>query len=254
MSARHSDLFVAWQDVHGRSIYPVARLRVTEATEAKEPLYEFRYIRGAREAMKSGFVAFDSFPTLDETYLSRKLFPLFQNRIMPTNRPDYAGYVEELGLSVETADPIKLLARSGGLRSTDHIEIYAAPPCRVNLCDWYFLLRGIRHLPSSAEERIESLPQGARLSVMRDVQNEYNPNALLLRSDDDQKVNLGYIPDLLVDDLAKLDLARDKFKVTVARVNLRPAPIQHRVLCHLEVRWPEGRTPFTSDRFMPLKP
>jgi hypothetical protein len=246
MTPDYTDLFVAWQDTVGRGIYPVARLRVG----AVPRLYEFRYIQGALQARKHGFMAFDSFPELDETYVSHELFPFFKNRVMPQKRPDYAGYVTELGLSVETADPLELLARSGGLRATDRLEIYSAPRSETNSCIWHFLVRGIRHLPPSAENRCASLELGELLYVMRDVQNQHNPKALLLRTDD--KVNLGYIPDLLVDDLAKLDLSSGTFRVTVAQVNPPPSPVQHRVLCHLQASWPTAQQPFASDRFKPI--
>ena len=241
-----TDLFVAWQDTAGRGIYPVARLRVG----AEPRCYEFRYIRGALQAQTHGFMPFDSFPALDETYVSDELFPFFKNRIMPANRPDYAGYVTELGLAVEVAQPLELLARSGGLRATDRLEIYSAPRSEADACDWHFLVRGIRHLPPIAESRIEKLATGESLFVMRDVQNEHNPKALLLRSED--KVNLGYIPDLLVDDLAGLDMSIDAFKVTVAKVNPSPSPIQHRILCNLQASWPTGHRPFASERFTPI--
>lgn len=247
MTSPHSDLYVAWQDTVGRGIYPVARLRVDDSGEQS---YEFRYIRGALEAQAHGFVAFDSFPDLTSTYRGRQLFPFFKNRVMPPSRPDYAGYVLELGLSVESAEPLELLARSGGLRATDRLEIYAAPRVDANSSVWHFLLRGIRHLPPSAEQRILQLQPGMPLYVMRDVQNQHNPKALLLRSED--KINVGYVPDLLVDDLANLDLSRDNFQITVAQVNPPPTPVQHRVLCRVHARWPDERKPFSSARFAPL--
>jgi hypothetical protein len=243
-----TDLFVAWQDIAGRGIYPVARLRV----EAEPRLYEFRYIRGALQAQEHGFIAFDSFPALGETYVSDELFPFFKNRIMPPNRPDYAGYVTELGLSVDAAEPIELLARSGGLRATDRLEIYAAPRSDADACNWNFFVRGVRHLSPTTEARIAKLAAQEPLFVMRDVQNQHNPNALLLRTED--KINLGYIPELLVDDLAELDITPDTFKVTVAKVNPPPSPIQHHISCNLRASWPAGRRPFASERFEPIGP
>ena len=242
------DLYVAWQDSVKRGIYPVARLRVHEGEHAP---YEFRYIRGALAAQSHGFVPFDSFPRLTETYLGSELFPFFRNRVMPTGRPDYAGYVHELGLCVEDADPVTLLSRSGGVRATDHLEIYAAPRDDEGCSCWHFLVRGVRHLPQ-AEARIDRLEPGERLYAMRDVQNPFNARALLLRSED--KINLGYVPDLLVDDLAELDFSPDAFEVTVARVNSHPAPVRHRILCQLKTRWPPSRRPFASPRFEPLDP
>lgn len=249
MIPSHPDLFVAWQDTAARGIYPVARLRVEDA---EQRIYEFRYIQGALEAKERGFVAFDSFPEFSQTYRGHELFPFFKNRVMPPNRPDYAGYVTELGLSVDTADPLALLARSGGVRVTDRLEIYAAASDDASACVWHFLLRGIRHLPPSAENRIASLTPGEPLYVMRDVQNPYNQKALLLRSADN--VILGYVPDLLVDDLRDVDLSANNFKFTVGQVNPPPSPVRHRVLCHLQSRWPDGSKPFMSERFTPIPP
>jgi hypothetical protein len=247
VSLKHSEFFVAWQDAVGRVFYPVARLRITE--EEGAPLFEFCYIRGAKEAQKQNFSAFDAFPEKGDTYVSDELFPFFQNRVMRSNRPDYAGYVTELGLSAETADPLALLARSGGTRATDRLEIYAAP--QGDAAAWYFLLRGVRHLPPIVEERIATLTEGEQLFVTRDVQNKHNPGALLLRSED--KINLGYIPDLLVDDLTRFELTPGNPVINVVRVNLPPSPVQHQVLCRLQAPSPQGLKPFTSDRFLPIE-
>lgn len=248
MNTPITQLFIAWQDTVGRGIYPVARLRVIE--RAGVSAFEFRYIRGALRASAQGFVPFDSFPELQKSYVSQELFPFFKNRVMQPNRPDFAGYVDELGLAGVEAGPLMLLARSGGTRATDRVEIYAAPSGDADSCVWHFLLRAVRHLPPSAEERIGRLTAGERLYVMRDVQNEFNPHALLLRSDD--KVNLGYIPDLLVDGLSSLDFDEAGPVVTVARVNPPPSPVQHRVLCELRAVWPAGKHPFSGEQYRPI--
>lgn len=248
MNTNHLQLYVAWQDAVGRGIYPVARLRVEETSSTRR--FEFRYIRGARRAERHGFSAFDSFPHMHDVYVSQELFPFFRNRVMQPNRPDFAGYVAELGLSESTADPLLLLARSGGTRATDRIEIYAAPQGNADSCTWHFLLRGVRHLHRTAEERIERLIPGERLYVMQDLQNDFNSRALLIRSED--KINLGYIPDLLVDGLGSLEFTRDQPVVTVSRVNPSPAPVQHRVLCELRAQWPAGQHPFSAEQYEPL--
>lgn len=247
MSNHSNDLFVAWQDGVGRGIYPVARLRVDDQTGRRQ--FEFRYIRGAMHARSRGFSPFPSFPALNGVYRSHELFPFFKNRVMQPNRPDFAGYVTELGLPQE-ADPIALLARSGGTRATDRIEVYAAPASEMDTCIWHFLLRGIRHLSAAAESRIAGLVPGERLYVVKDVQNEFNPHALLLRSED--KVNLGYVPDMLLDDLNRLECTADNPVVTVDRVNPPPSPVQHRLLCRLRAHWPAGMSPFNSERYQPL--
>lgn len=248
MTDASTQLFVAWQDAVGRGIYPVARLSLEH--DGEQRIYEFRYIRGALQAQERGFQPFLSFPDLRAAYRSTALFPFFTNRVMPPGRPDYAGYVAELGLSAATAEPIALLARSGGVRVTDRLEVYAPPRFEAGACELHFLLRGVRHLPPGVEARVARLEPGERLYVMRDVQNEFNAEALLLRTAD--KVAVGYVPDLLVDDLSRLSLAPDNPVVTIERVNAPPSPAQHRVLCRLHARWPAGLRPFASERYAPL--
>lgn len=248
MNDHPSDLFVAWQAGAGRGVYPVARLRVDDGNKRRQ--FEFRYLRGAVQARNRGFSPFPSFPALDDVYRSHELFPFFRNRVMQPNRPDFADYAAELGLSQVDADPIALLARSGGTRATDRIEICAAPTSEVDTYTWHFLLRGIRHLSNAAEDRIADLAAGERLYVMKDAQNEFNPQPLLLRSGD--KVNLGFVPDMLLDELCRLDYTPDNPVVTVVRVNPPPSPLQHRVLCRLTAQWPAGMSPFNSDRYQPL--
>lgn len=47
---------------------------------------------------------------------------------MSSRRPDYPQYLSALGL--EHADPVELLARTGGRRATDTIQVVPAPDPR----------------------------------------------------------------------------------------------------------------------------
>ncbi|XXT21843.1 HIRAN domain-containing protein [Sorangium sp. So ce429] len=243
-------LFVTWYDSNHRSIIPVARLVHHGGTDGD--LYEFRYIRGALEAMDRGFQPFIGFPDLYKVYRSPSLFPFFSNRVMPTTRPDYLAYLQVLGLDPAEADSVEILARSGGRRETDRIEVVPAPvQDESGGYTTRFLLRGIRYIPG-AEERIARLASGERLFWMLDPQNESNLSAVALRSAD--KCLLGYIPDYLVTDIAKLIERRVSMHVFAERVNLPPAPLHHRVLCRLEARWPDGFVPFQGEQFQPVSP
>jgi hypothetical protein len=68
-----------------------------------------------------------SFPSLEGVYRSSFLLSLFSNRVMNHSREEYDEYVADLGLSPDQAEPFTVLARSGGRRSTDKLEVFAPP-------------------------------------------------------------------------------------------------------------------------------
>ncbi|HSN99471.1 MAG TPA: hypothetical protein VLS89_14345 [Candidatus Nanopelagicales bacterium] len=243
-------LFVTWFAPQKRAILPVARL--VQRPEGDQETFEFRYIRGALEAITHGFRPFLAFPDLRHVYRSRALFPFFTNRVMPTTRPDYVSYVQSLGLEPGDADAVEILGRSGGKRETDRIEVVAAPaPDESGAWITHFLVRGIRYMPG-AEERIGRLTAGERLFWMLDVQNPMNPGALALRTSDNQLI--GYLPDYLVSDAVRLIEERSPVNVLVERVNPAPTPLHYRLLCKLEAVWSSAFAPFQGEQLQPLDP
>jgi len=89
-----STLFLAWQDQNSRSWFPIGRLRFDGTN------YQFTYTQGVLEAQqKCGFEPLPSFPCLGEVYTSTYLFPVFANRLMPKNRPDYSSFLHWLAKS-----------------------------------------------------------------------------------------------------------------------------------------------------------
>jgi hypothetical protein len=242
-------LFVTWFDPERRDIFPVGRL--VRRQEPEGELYEFTYIRGARQAKERGFLPFLAFPDLGVVYRSRRLFPFFTNRVMPTTRPDYAEMLQALALDRGHPDAMEVLGRSGGGRETDRIEIVPQPALdeATGAYTTHFLVRGIKHTPG-AEERIGRLQGGERLLWMLDAQNAANPNAVALRTED--RYLLGYVPDYLLTDVGQLVERRAPTEFRVERVNLSPAPVHHRLLCRLEARAPQGFAPFQDDRFRPI--
>lgn len=239
-------LFVAWQDPEGRAIIPVGRL----TRQARG--YRFEYIRGALRAHDRGFLGFVEFPQFAAHYTSDSLFPLFQNRLMPTARPDYVEHVQALGIDPADADPMGVLARSGGTRATDRVELFAPPSFIADKQRWesYFLLRGVRHRPRSAQQRILELKPQERLYVMLDFQNEHNARALLLRTEDGHAI--GHLPDYMVEDIAQLVDMPGQIEVRVEQVNPPPTPVHHRVLGRLVARWNPGFHPFSGTDYTSL--
>lgn len=238
-------LFAAWQNPASRAILPVARL-LRDASGG----YEFAYIRQAERAREDGFTPFVTFPELGQVYRSAELPPLFTNRLMPTSRPDFPAFVTQLSLD-EKAEPLDILARSGGRRATDSIEVFAPPVSTGGgRSETFVLVRGTRHLPG-AEDAIGELSIGERLFVMHDFQNPHAGHALAVRTE--KQALVGYLPDYLALELARLGASTDAaLAVTVERVNLPPAPSSHRLLCRVTLPEQLGARMFRGDPYAPI--
>lgn len=224
-------LFVAYQDTVSRTWTPVARLT------HDGQFYHFSYTRGAKNL--HDFVPFGRMNELDAEYVSEKIFPLFANRLLPKSRPEYKDYLNWLGLSDVGHDALEELARTGGLRATDSLELIPCPePTSSNQYEVYFFCRGLRYLPAESQARSLTLEKGDRLYLMQDLQNSIDGMALLLRTDDPVTA-VGYVPlyySAEFSSLIKL-VGADAAKVTVEKVNA-DAPVQYRVLCKFSAPWP----------------
>jgi len=146
----------------GRSL-PIGRLSFADGR------YEFEYVEGAR-----GGHPLVSFPDLDVKYVSSVLFPVFANRVMSPNRPDFADYLTWLGLDGKNAHPMTLLARSGGRRITDALRVIPYPEGRPGeVYESHFLVSEdeFSPLPKSVAEylrpEIERVGAEPELSVER---------------------------------------------------------------------------------------
>jgi hypothetical protein len=243
-------LFVSWRSPQTRRIYPVGRLTFETPTHR----YGFHYINSARHASGDGFTPFPEFPRLSTVYRSTQLFPLFANRVMPVTRPGYASFLTALGLSEKDANPMAILARTGGRRETDQIELFPAPTLdSAGCCTTYCLLRAIRYRPRpTTEERIAKLAEGEQLFLMPDPQNVVDPSAIAVRTNDNHLI--GYLPAYLTSDLWKLQGHCPSTDLYVARVNPPPAEAHHRLLCRIVSCWPAGFQPFADEAFQPIAP
>ena len=242
-------LFLAWRDPRSRAWFPVGRLTYDGDT------YQFVYTKGAQEAQQqAGFQPLRTFPKMDEVYRSDSLFPLFSNRLLSHSRPDYEEFVRWLNVPRSEDDPIALLARSGGRRVTDELEVFPTPEQDDSgSYHIHFFSHGLRHLPPASVEHIKRLQPGDRLLLLSDFQNPRDPMALALRTDDPEPFLVGYCPRYLLDDTFDV-LQNDpgSVRVAVERVNLPPAPLQLRLLCNLSARWPRAFVPCSSDKYQPI--
>jgi len=249
MSPRSPVLFVTWRSPKTHSIIPIGRLIYRDEDE----LYEFAYIRKAQKARQKGFLPFLDFPYLGNFYLSHQLFPLFANRVLASTRPEFNAYAGGLGLSAETANPMQILARTGGRRETDQIEMFPLPlpDPQTGAFVTHCLIRGIRYMPQPfVEERIACLNPNEPLMILWDAQNEIDAAALTVRTLD--SVLLGYLPAYLKWELWQLLIACPQCRVFVERVNPPPAGVHHRLLCRVEGSWPAGYVPFSTEDYQPI--
>jgi len=239
-------LFVSWRDPEVGSIHPVGRLirRVSRDGER----YSFACLKLADRLR--GFEPLPGLPDLHRRYDSERLFPVFANRVMPRTRPDLDLLASRVDLGGD-ADPFEVLARTGGRRATDRIEVFAGPirTPEGESCVLFFA-RGIRHVDGAADA-VASLLPGDRLMIVDDPGNAHNPRALVLRASDHQPI--GWIPDYLVEHVHELrQLNGADPVVEVEHVNDATVAPHMRLLCRLRAPWPEGYVPFSDAVFQTL--
>ena len=248
-AASEHTLFLAWHDrTHTRQWFPVGRLDV----RADEPEYRFRYIGGAARAQDEvGFPLLLDFPDIKGDYQSSEIFPLFQNRIMSDKRRDFHNYLQTLDLPPSNANPIKILAASGGRRVTDSYEVF---PEIVKLDDGSFtcrfFLHGARYTNESARNRLDSLEKGEDLIVALELNNPATTLAVQIQTTDYHMI--GWAPRYLIDDLVMaMAESPGKYEARVARINPKPAPSAHRLLIEMSGRWKKHK-PMSSDDYTPM--
>lgn len=241
---RNRVLYLAWQDKGStRQWFPVGRLDVSSSN------YKFRYLAGAQRAHdESGFEALYDFPNFYKEYESPQLFPLFKNRVLTKGRRDFEDYLKCLNLS-GNADSIEILSVDGGTRVTDSFEVFPEPVRREDgsfVCK--FFVHGIRHINTSAQERVTLLSGGEDLLLAVELTNPVTKIAIQLQTEDHYII--GWTPRYLVDDLVHvISNDPDVYRAKIIKVNVPPAPFNQRILVELSCKWPEGHRPMSKNDF-----
>ncbi|MGD1173771.1 hypothetical protein ACKUVQ_10850 [Mycobacterium seoulense] len=236
-------LVVTWQNPIDRRISPVGMLNFDGQT------YSFYYIRNALRV--AGFRPFLGFPDLQVRYQSNRLFPLFAQRAMTPRRPDFTRWVTRLGLT-EDATPWEQIARSGGRREGDTIQLFPAPVISDGRLDCDFLVHGMRYvlerkLPvgkefwrpptrTELEARLSTLRPDDELRLLNEPTNRVNTRAILATTTDD--FPLGWVPDLLVEEIHRVP-NRSSVRASVRVVNGPEAGWHLRLLAHLTAEVPD---------------
>jgi len=237
-----SKVYLAWQDPSSRQWYPIGQLTFDGDR------YRFAYTKGAAAA--PNFIPFGQMKDLYATYQATDLFPLFANRLLSKSRPEYKDFLHWLNFAESEADPMALLARTGGPRETDSLLVFPCPePSPYGSYTVHFFSHGLRYLPKETIEVVSKLQPSTPLFLMPDPQNPSDSFAVALRTDDPAAI-VGYCPRYFARDFRRLLelLPPKEIRVVVVRVN-PDAPIQFRLLCKLSAPWPDGFSPCSEELY-----
>lgn len=240
----NSQLLLAWKSNKSNTWIPIGKLSYVNDK------FIFQYTSAALISAKNyDFIPFSSMLDLTKSYESSKLFPLFQNRLLPKSRPEYVSYLDWLNLKPDNFSPLDELAMSGGIRATDNLQLFPIPVNTNGKYEVHFFSHGIRHLPSCYIERISHLSHGNKLYLMADIQNKYDPFALAVRTEDPPEI-VGYAPRFFARDFNKLSTINkpNNIHVIVEKINLE-APLQFKLLCKFTTSWPNNFTAFCDNDF-----
>ncbi|HDL6510133.1 TPA: HIRAN domain-containing protein [Yersinia enterocolitica] len=220
-----NSVYVAWQSPDTRYWHVVGNL------QERDSGYVFNYTKGALCSKK--FTLFSGMNDVNETYVSEDLFPLFKNRLLSPRRPEYPHFIKWLGLTSEEANPIEVLGRSGGLRSTDQLQVFKRIETDENgRFEHYFFAHGLNYLSESANKRVSALAIGSSLQLCIDSQNEYDEFAVIIRADNPAEI-LGYCPRYFAKDIKSMLAESPKsIQLTVETIS-DDAPANYRLLCKL---------------------
>ena len=251
MSPRIPVLFVTWRSPKTHSILPVGRLIYRD----HDGLYEFAYINKVQEAVQQGFMPFLDFPFLGQFYLSHQLFPLFANRVLPINRPEFREYTRALGLSAgyRRTRCVSSLGPVGGEKPTrSRCSRLPVPDPHTGAFVTHCLLRGHQVYASTLRRGPDCRPQGRNDPLMllfgraervrRDRDRGTDPRLRPAR------LSSGLLEQRKCGNFSPRAPTAGSF---VERVNPPPAGVHHRLLCRVEGCWPAGYIPFSTEDYQP---
>ncbi|WP_111637274.1 HIRAN domain-containing protein [Marinomonas shanghaiensis] len=222
--------FLTWQDPDSRDWHVIGVL------EYEKGQYSFRYTQGSKAT--DNFVPFSGMENLTKEYKSSGLFPIFQNRLLSSRRPEFPKFISWLGLNSETANNMDVLTRSGGVRGTDNLQLFPKIELGSNgEFEHVFFVHGVRYLTGSARHRIDSLKAADILYACLDIQNDFDHNAVLLRTQNPPEI-LGYVPRYLSLELFSI-LKKDQSAVSFYVEQISDeAPESYKLLCRVKGQLP----------------
>jgi hypothetical protein len=155
--------------------------------------FRFWYEPDLSAAKKHGFALFPSFPeprVESAPYEARYLFATFADRIPSPQRADAAAMLASWGVA-HSDDQFEILAKSGGLRATDRIELaeYRAHDDQL-ATPLEFRVAGSKYVAADIRA---ALTAGAELRFEREPENQFDAAATIIATTSDGK-RAGYVP------------------------------------------------------------
>jgi len=243
-----NDLLVLWQHPGTREIVPIGRfVREGEA-------FTFTYTRAA--AAVSDFRPLPGMADLHQCYESHQIPAVFSQRVMSPERPDYADYMNTLGLTTALATPWEQIVESGGDRAGDTLQFMPIPTVTGGRAHARFLANGVSHIPEGElalpgrtvrvtrgqqEEALQCLRDGDDVLLEPEFDNPQDPDAILITAGG---VPIGWVPRVLSSSLRGL-VQIAPCHVRVHRIGSPNAPFHLRLVLDLDVPVPAG---FVFDR------
>lgn len=242
-----NSLFLAWQDAGpSRAWFPIGRLDA----DLVRSNFTFAYTHGAEQAAhEAGLRPLESFPDFHRRYESNELFPLFRNRVMESTRGDFVEYLRQLDLDPRDANPISILAVTGGKRQTDNLEVFPKIEREADgtFCCRFFI-HGGRHTSQAAQEAVSQLQPGDELRIALELNNPATRDALQMQTRDYHMI--GWAPRYLIQDLHRaIEESHEAVHGRVIKINPAPAPANQRVLVELTGRFPPDVSPMSGWHF-----
>jgi hypothetical protein len=182
-------LFVIWSAPSDGGRHIVGHL----ARQRVGSTFHFWYESNLSAAAAKGFAFLPAFPEhrqIDAPYEARYLFATFADRIPSGQRTDAAKMLASWGVE-HPDDQFEVLAKSGGLRATDGIELAEYRAVDDPLVEpLEFRVAGMKHvLPGSRS----ALAVGATLRFEREPSNPHDPSATIVARTTDG-TRAGYVP------------------------------------------------------------
>lgn len=175
-----------------------------------------------------------------------RLFPFFAERVISAGRPDRSQSLMYLDLE-SSARPYEILARSGGIRKNDTIELLPLPTIDSRGDhSLTFFVHGIRYLENpNSYSVLDSLRSGDRLRVEREPMNLESELALRVESQD---TKLGYVPHPLIEYIGPA-VRKGNYSLTVVQSNSTEAGFHQRLLVEFKCPSSASVTAFTGQRW-----
>jgi hypothetical protein len=155
--------------------------------------FQFWYERDLSAAFAKGFTLLPAFPEHrrnDAPYEARYLFATFADRIPSVQRTDAARMLASWGVE-HPDDQFEILAKSGGLRATDRIELAEYRAVDDPLIEpLEFRVAGMKYVPFDSRG---TLTVGTTLSFEREPSNPHDPSATIVARTADG-LRAGYVP------------------------------------------------------------